>query len=397
MRNLVVILAFAALTCLCWGVFGPVLFQGQFAMRGMEGFGNLRPLMGVGIMFFLIAVAAPIARLVTKGEEGCWSLRGIAWSCAAGIAAAAGTLCVLWAFRCHASPIYVMPLVFGFTPVVHAAVRMWMTGTLRVAGKVFCAAVIVILLGAAGALVFMPKATNVGVMIPEEKTEEGPVTVEIVQLAGTEVQTSRWTAESMADLKSAAGFGKAYRLYLRKQSLTIGQFFGVVFSILIAAACFGCSAAVLQHARSRMAGSLLRPFICIGAAYLVVAVVVPIVWLANWTEPGQWTVAGTLWSLIAGGLAAAAVLGLVMAFQFGGRAIYVLPTVFGGTIVVNLLAMLAVEGSYQTVTTPFLVSLLLVILGVAAALALAAMQKPKREEADRESSEPDDGNDAPDD
>ena len=51
------VIAFIALTAVCWGVYGPVLHKGQ---QGMQG-SRLRPLLCVGIAYFAIAVVVPMS------------------------------------------------------------------------------------------------------------------------------------------------------------------------------------------------------------------------------------------------------------------------------------------------------------------------------------------------
>ena len=65
MKNLLAIVAFTLLTMLCWGIYGPVLQQGQIAMHN-----GLRPFICVGLAYFIIAVIAPIGadRRTTNGR-----------------------------------------------------------------------------------------------------------------------------------------------------------------------------------------------------------------------------------------------------------------------------------------------------------------------------------------
>ena len=52
-------------------------------------------------------------------------------------------------------------------------------------------------------------------------------------------------------------------------------------------------------------------------------------------EKGDWTISGIIWSLAGGALGALGALGIILAFTFGGRPVYVMPLVFGGAPVVN--------------------------------------------------------------
>ncbi|MEZ6108206.1 MAG: hypothetical protein R3B96_19395 [Pirellulaceae bacterium] len=80
MKSLLSALPFIALTALCWGVYGPVLHKGQYLM-GENGIpSSLRPLICVGIAYFIIAVIFPLAVLFSKGEKGSWTTTGFIWS-----------------------------------------------------------------------------------------------------------------------------------------------------------------------------------------------------------------------------------------------------------------------------------------------------------------------------
>ena len=69
MRNLFSVLPFVALSFFCWGIYGPILHDGQYAM-GADGVpSSLRPLICGGIAYFIIAVLFPIGILKTKGKR----------------------------------------------------------------------------------------------------------------------------------------------------------------------------------------------------------------------------------------------------------------------------------------------------------------------------------------
>ena len=87
--------------------------------------------------------------------------------------------------------------------------------------------------------------------------------------------------------------------------------------------------------RRRAKSARLRPFVCVGLAYFLIGVIVPAVWLHFRGEKGEWTLTGIVWSLAGGALGAIGALGIILAFTFGGRPIYVMPLVFGGAPVIN--------------------------------------------------------------
>src|SRR5687768_9095701 len=100
---------------------------------------------------------------------------------------------------------------------------------------------------------------------------------------------------------------------------------------------WGTYGPLLQKGHHLMGSGRLRPFICVGIAYLLVAIVGPIVvmYLTGMemdTAKGKglshgWTVNGIIWSTIAGGVGALGAFTLIMAINYGGKAspIYVMP------------------------------------------------------------------------
>lgn len=99
---------------LSWGLYGVVLHQGQVTL------GNpLRALLCVGVAYMLIAVLVPVSALASQGEMSGFNVSGTTAATIAGGLGALGAVCIIYAFRAGASPLYVMPLVFGGAPLVN--------------------------------------------------------------------------------------------------------------------------------------------------------------------------------------------------------------------------------------------------------------------------------------
>ena len=145
----------------------------------------------------------------------------------------------------------------------------------------------------------------------------------------------------------------------------------IPLSIALTALCWGCYGPVLHKGQMKMSGSRLRPFLCVGLAYFAIAVVVPFILVPIFPEPGEWKPAGTVWSLAGGAAGAVGALGIIMAFTFGGKPIFVMPLVFGCAPVVNTAVTIWHEGTAAFVTTGFYVSLLLVVAGAVTVLVFA--------------------------
>ena len=91
-------------------------------------------------------------------------------------------------------------------------------------------------------------------------------------------------------------------------------------------------------------GSPMRALLCVGVAYFLVGVVVPLIVL---TAQGQglsgFNSSGTTMATIAGTLGALGAVCIIFSFRTGGTPLYVMPLVFGGAPLVNVLYSMAVH------------------------------------------------------
>ena len=97
-----------------WGLYGPALHRGQVALSN-----PLRALLCVGAAYFLIGVLVPVVALQAQGQLHGFSGSGVTTATLAGTLGALGAVCIIFSFRAGASPLYVMPLVFGGAPLVN--------------------------------------------------------------------------------------------------------------------------------------------------------------------------------------------------------------------------------------------------------------------------------------
>ena len=86
-------------------------------------------------------------------------------------------------------------------------------------------------------------------------------------------------------------------------------------------------------------GSPFRAMLCVGLAYMLIGVIVPLIALASQGELNSkgWTTAGFTQATIAGCLGALGAVFITYAFRSGGLPAYVMPLVFGGAPLVNVL------------------------------------------------------------
>jgi uncharacterized membrane protein len=128
-------LAFVVGAVLSWGVYVPVLHEGQSAMGGgAPSAGAIRAFLCVGLAYFVTAVVIPLIALqfgVAGGEplsfndkQGEFNARAVTFSTLGGIAGAAGALCIIFSIKNGGKPLYVAPLVFAGAPIVNAIVSL---------------------------------------------------------------------------------------------------------------------------------------------------------------------------------------------------------------------------------------------------------------------------------
>jgi hypothetical protein len=115
--------------------------------------------------------------------------------------------------------------------------------------------------------------------------------------------------------------------------------------------------------------SRLRPLICVGLAYFVIAVVVPYFFLGEMGENSSYLRLGTVWALLGGACGAVGAIGIILAFAFGGRPVIVMPLVFGAAPVITTMW----SGHFGPW---FLAGLILVIAGSAMVLVMAPRGEP---------------------
>jgi hypothetical protein len=312
-----------------------VLHTGQELMfdnggdETLHGLARWRPFVCVGLAYFVIGVVVPLILLKTVGEKGQWTASGAIWSLAAGAFGALGALGIILAFKYGGKPIYVMPLVFGGAPVVNSFLTIYWARKMSEISTLFTTGLVMVLLGAVTVLVFAP------------------------------------TAQS-ADASSLFSFNGVLQ----------------ILSIALVIVCWGAYGPVLHKGQARMDNSRLRPLLCVGLAYFAIAVIVPNLILPITGEASSyWQHAGlgSLWSLGAGAAGAFGALGIIMAFNFGGKPVFVMPLVFGGAPVVNTLYSGWASGKFAepgAISPVFIAGIILAAAGAAMVLVFAPKGKP---------------------
>lgn len=110
---------------------------------------------------------------------------------------------------------------------------------------------------------------------------------------------------------------------------------------------------VLLHRGQVLLGNPLKALLCVGVAYFLIGVLVPVAALSAQGGLSNFNGGGLVTATIAGALGAAGAACIIYAFRTGGLPLYVMPLVFGGAPLVNVIAT-AVIHPPRTAPNPML-------------------------------------------
>jgi len=84
-------------------------------------------------------------------------------------------------------------------------------------------------------------------------------------------------------------------------------------------------------------GNPMRALLCVGVAYFLIGVLVPVVTLSSQGNLNGFTMKGSVAATLGGALGAAGAVCIIFAFKNGGLPTYVMPLVFAGAPLVNVI------------------------------------------------------------
>jgi hypothetical protein len=100
---------------------------------------------------------------------------------------------------------------------------------------------------------------------------------------------------------------------------------------------WGVYGAMLHQGQVRL-GSPMRALLCVGVAYFLIGVLVPLAVLASQGQGLRgFNGSGTTAATVAGALGAIGAVCIIFSFRAGGSPTYVMPLVFGGAPLINVL------------------------------------------------------------
>ncbi len=288
---------FVALAGLSWGVYVPLVAEG-----GKELHNAFAAFLCVGGAYFLLAVLLPILILRARGKSPAWNGRGVTLSTLAGVAGAAGALCVIFATVVFPGPpMFVAPVVFALAPVINTVISLFW------------------------------------------HPDEGVFTV------GAPREPVHWSLYLGVVL---AGLGAALVLAAKDlpgilagtKTIEVKDYTFVIF-VLLAGLSWGAYVPLIAQGGKDLKNSYAS-FLCVGAAYFVIGVVLPLFMLwrqsgePNFHMPNFGVIAVTLATLsgVAGAIGALCV--IFATFEFKGPRLYVAPVIFALAPVINTIVTL---------------------------------------------------------
>jgi hypothetical protein len=125
---------------------------------------------------------------------------------------------------------------------------------------------------------------------------------------------------------------------------------------------------VLLHKGQVLLGNPLKALLCVGVAYFLIGVLVPVATLSAQGGLSNFNTSGLMTATIAGALGAAGAACIIYAFRTGGLPLYVMPLVFGGAPIVNVLVSMAIHPPKSAINPMLFVGFLLASIGAAMVL-----------------------------
>jgi hypothetical protein len=124
----------------------------------------------------------------------------------------------------------------------------------------------------------------------------------------------------------------------------------------------------LLHMGQTQLGNPLKALLCVGVAYFFIGVLVPVAGLSAQGALSGFNTTGLVTATIAGALGAAGAACIIWSFKAGGLPVYVMPLVFGGAPIVNVLIAMTIHPPKSTVSPMLYVGFLLASAGAALVL-----------------------------
>ena len=142
---------------------------------------------------------------------------------------------------------------------------------------------------------------------------------------------------------------------------------GWIIFVAGAVLAWGGYGALLFEGQVRL-GNPLKALLCVGIAYFLIGVLVPLAGLSSQGALSGFSTAGLVTATIAGALGAIGAACIIWAFKTGGLPFYVMPLVFGGAPIVNVVLAMMIHPPRNAPNPMLYVGFLLASIGAAMVL-----------------------------
>lgn len=131
---------------------------------------------------------------------------------------------------------------------------------------------------------------------------------------------------------------------------------------------WGCYVPLMHQGQTLLKGGAVRAFLCVGVAYFLTAVLVPLGLLGAKVEPWEFAPSGVRYAIFAGMAGATGALCIIMALKNGGTPLYVAPLVFAGAPIINVIVSMTWHRPKSPPEVWFYLGLVLAAVGAALVL-----------------------------
>jgi hypothetical protein len=143
----------------------------------------------------------------------------------------------------------------------------------------------------------------------------------------------------------------------------------MVWVIFVAGAVLSWGAyGAMLHQGQTLLGNPLKALLCVGVAYFLIGVIVPVAALGSQGGLSNFNTSGLILATVAGALGAVGAACIIWAFRTGGLPIYVMPLVFGGAPIVNVIVTMIIHPPRSPLNPMLFVGFLLASVGAAMVL-----------------------------
>jgi len=142
---------------------------------------------------------------------------------------------------------------------------------------------------------------------------------------------------------------------MRKKRMWILFVAGAVLS-------WGAYGALLYQGQVQL-GNPLKALLCVGVAYFLIGIIVPVVGLGSQGGLSDFAANGLISATIAGVLGALGAVCIIWAFKTGGLPVYVMPLVFGGAPIINVAVAMMLHPPKAAINPLLYAGFLLVSIG----------------------------------